>query len=137
MTWRLDELEKNRTGDDFREENELNQLLEVDNEGQKWEAGAEVDCGDVTGGALNKVELGSGAKRSQVEKSVVGEGSCPWIGFVSFPFFSQCEQSGSPGRAKTSPSAAIFMKLQSMRVEEEGEEKNDTFLLFFNLFFIK
>lgn len=35
MTWRLDELEKNRTGDDFKEENELNQLLEVDNEGQK------------------------------------------------------------------------------------------------------
>lgn len=31
----------------------------------------------MTVGAPNKVELGSGAKRSQVEKKVVGEGSCP------------------------------------------------------------
>lgn len=31
----LNELEKNRIGDDFREENELNQLREVGNEGHE------------------------------------------------------------------------------------------------------
>lgn len=61
--------------------------------------------------------------------------SMNWVCFFPF-FFSQCEQSGSPDRAKTSPSAAIFMKLQSMRVEEEGEEKNDTFLFnFLSIFY--